>query len=199
MSSKKRPTLERWREKTDARIFDEAGFHQFKAERSIFVLGVMGFAGAWSRTGLKDEALTAYIKAAKAALQSEFEAHKARHGPKLVISSGATNKGVLELTYTLCDELAILSMGVTPSRTLAYPVGRMDYLIPFGSRYGDESDVFLRTSDALLLLGGGAQSERETRAGCAAGTPVTVIQGFGGAADAFTQQMLPGARFIAAR
>ncbi len=171
---------------------------KLKAERSLFVLGVMGFAGAWSKTKLKGAALQAHVAAAKAALKAELLAHQKARGPKLVVSSGATDRGVLELTYALCDELAILSMGVTPARTLAYPVGRMDYLIPHGQKYADESQVFLRTSDALLLLGGGPQSERETKAGHARGTPVTVIQGFGGAADQLDEGSLPNARFIKA-
>lgn len=186
----------RWKEKTDARLFDENGFMKLKAERSIFVLGVMGFAGAWSKTKLKGAALQAHVAAVKSALQEELLAHQKAHGPKLVVSSGATDHGVLKLTYELCDELAILSMGVTPARTLAYPVGRMDYLIPHGQRYGDESQVFLRTSDAFLLLGGGPQSERETREGHARGAEVTIIQGFGGVADQLDKEALPQARFI---
>ncbi len=186
----------RWKEKTDARLFDEGGFMRFKAERSIFVLGVMGFAGAWSKTKLKGAALKEHIAAAKEALKEQLLTHQKARGPKLVVSSGATNAGVLELTYALCDELAILSMGVTPARTLAYPIGRLDYLIPHGKKYGDESQVFLRTSDALLLLGGGPQSERETQQGHDRGTPVTIIQGFGGAADKLSEGVLPNARFI---
>mgnify|MGYP000265038086 CR=1 FL=1 len=188
--------LEQWREKTDARIFDEQTFLEHAQEQDCFVLGVLGYAGSWARSGYKGEALKRWVQKMTDALEESLVQEKAVHQEKLVVSSGATNLGVLQIAYALCEKHAILSLGVTPDRTLRYRIGKLDYLLPFGRSYGDESEVFLRTSDAFLLLGGGAQSKKEIIIAHQMKKPITIIQGFGGAADDFSEAELPDARFI---
>ena len=55
---------------------------------------------------------------------------------------------------------------------------------------------FVSMCDAFLLLGGGAQSQRESIAAHEQRKPVTVIQGFGGVADELGPEDLSRARFL---
>ena len=185
-----------WKGRTGAQLLSESAWATLCAERPRFVLGVLGYAGRWERTGLRGTALHAFVAAARAALRDQLLVLQAQHGPQLAMASGATNRGVLELAYELCAELGITALGVAPEQVLNYPLAPMDYLLPVGRRFGDESATFVRISDALLLLGGGGQSRREIRMGAAAGKPLTIVQGFGGAADQFIAAELPAARFV---
>lgn len=188
--------LSRWSEKTTARLFTPDAFASYKTTQRFFLLGVMGFAGPWRRSGLEGEQLTSMISGVRQALRRELEDAQLTHKDRLVVVSGATRAGVLEQTYELCHDLGIFAMGVTPDRALAYPLGAMDFVVPFGRRFGDESGVFLDLCDAFLLLGGGPQSKRETLEAARRQKPTTVVRGFGGVADAFDEQNLPSARFI---
>ncbi|HEU5098899.1 MAG TPA: hypothetical protein VFU22_07770, partial [Roseiflexaceae bacterium] len=119
-----------------------------------------------------------------------------RYGDRLVVASGATNEGVLRLAYEVCAFLSITAMGIAPDQALDFPLGQMQYVLPFGRAFGDESPVFVRTIDELLVLGGGPQSRREVFAAAEAGQPMTIIQGFGGIADQLSCADLPAARFV---
>ena len=185
-----------WKERTGAQLLSESAWATLCAERSRFVVGVLGYAGRWERTGLRGAALHPLVAAARAALRDQLLALQAQHGPQLAMASGATNRGVLQLAYELCAELGITALGVAPEQVLNYPLAPMDYLLLVGRRFGDESAAFVRISDVLLLLGGGEQSEREIRMGAAAGKPITIVQGFGGVADQLTAAELPTTRFV---
>ncbi|EDM79497.1 hypothetical protein PPSIR1_35262 [Plesiocystis pacifica SIR-1] len=180
----KPPEPQAWRAKTEAAFHTPASFAAYKQAQGFALLGVMGYAGSWRRTGKTGAALKAHVAAARAALEAELCAARERHGIKLVMASGATNNGVLELAYDLCVELGILAMGITSGRALAYEVGAMDFVVPVGSRFGDESQDFVELCDEFLVLGGGDQSLAEAEAALAVDKPVRVIVGFGGAADA---------------
>lgn len=177
------PDPEAWRAKTAAALHSPASFAAYKQAQGFALLGVMGYAGSWRRTGKTGEALAAHVGAARAALKSELLAARERHGLELVMASGATNNGVLAQAYDLCAELGILAMGITSNRALAYEVGAMNFVVPVGSRFGDESEAFVELCDEFLVLGGGDQSRREAEAALERGKPVRVIVGFGGAAD----------------
>ncbi|MEO1269438.1 MAG: hypothetical protein AAFX99_15220 [Myxococcota bacterium] len=190
------PNWEAWSEKTDAQLLTEKAFIARKHHEGWHVLGVMGFAGSWKRSGLAGEQLTAYVEGMASALRTYLTLQQERWGASLVVSSGATYAGTLQLTYDICTEQGIRAMGVTPDRTLRYPIGRLDLLLPVGRRYGDESEVFLNTADAFVLVGGGDQSRRETEEAHRRGKPVSIIQGFGGVADIFSAKQLPQAIFF---
>src|SRR5262245_29201054 len=185
-----------WRQRTGADVFTEATFAAKKARESLYVVGVMGFAGKWERSGFAEDDLLWFVEEARTALRGELLALARSHADRLVVATGGTNSGVLELTYSLCAELGITAMGITPDRALNYELGAMAYVLPVGRYFGDESDVFVRQCDAFLLLGGGKQSQKETLAAAALGKPIVVIQGFGGVADEFTPEQLPAARFV---
>lgn len=198
-SRKGRSNGEQWSDKTDATLLTEADFLAQKQQESWHVIGVMGFAGSWRHTGLSGEELANHKHNMKAALASILLAEKAWWDDALVVSSGATNAGVLQLTYELCTEHRIRALGVAAAQTLDHSIARLDMLIPSGKQFGDESDVFLRTADAFLLLGGGMQSRDEVLKAHSMGKPITVIQGFGGAADELSTNALPDAVFVDAQ
>jgi hypothetical protein len=190
------PAWERWREATNARLCTEDDVHRLKQEQGLFLLGVMGFAGSWRHAPHKGDALVHWIDSMRQALACELLAYRDVYGDALVVVSGATSMGVLELTYDLCEQHEITAMGITSDRALQYELGQMDYVLPFGRSFGDESDIFVRACDAFVLLGGGQQSARETRSANRQGKVVTVLQGFGGVADEFDSTQLLLARFV---
>ena len=186
----------KWREETDADILDATGFADWKTAGARFVVGVMGFSGAWRRSGLSGKALQDHILDAELALSRQLVALKDTHADRLVMCSGATNTGVPGLAYSLCTQHQITGAGITAGAALRYRLGEMAVLVVVGKRFGDESAVFVQSCDAFLLLGGGKQSAKECRMAAAAGKPITVIQGFGGVADGLTGGELQGARFV---
>ena len=182
-----------------ATVLTARGFQDWRAQGGWFVLGVMGFAGAWHRSGLSGPALEAYIADMRRAIGAELDRLQALHGARLAVASGATNLGVLQVTYALCAARGICAVGIAPSAVLRYTLAPLQVVVPVGRRFGDESEVFVQGCDAFLLVGGGAQSDREARMAHLRERPITVIQGFGGAADALSAAELPGARWVAGR
>ncbi|MFT5686319.1 MAG: hypothetical protein ACI8RZ_007275, partial [Myxococcota bacterium] len=51
----------KWRVKTDADISDASGFTTWKAAGGRHVVGVMGYSGAWRRSGLTGPALEDFV------------------------------------------------------------------------------------------------------------------------------------------
>jgi hypothetical protein len=184
-----------WRQRSSAEVHTEAGFARLKALRGWRLLGVMGFAGRWERSGLTGNDLSWLVGEARSALRREL-ARARDAGPALHVATGGTNTGVLELVYELCSDLGIPAVGITPDRALNYEVGAMAHVVPVGEFFGDESEAFVALCDEFLLLGGGKQSHRETMAASSMGKLVTVIQGFGGVADELSPETLPAARFV---
>jgi hypothetical protein len=181
---------------TSASIVTEARFACLKHRLRMRVVGIVGFARPWLQLGLQGPALAQLIADARATICHELADRQRRYGERLVVASGATNEGVLRLTYEVCAFLNIMAMGIAPDQALDFPLGSMHYMLPSGRAFGDESPVFVRTIDELLVLGGGAQSEREVFAAAEANQPMTIIQGFGGIADRLTPAALPAARFV---
>jgi hypothetical protein len=185
-----------WRNHTNAEIVTEARFMQLKQHSRWRVVGVAGFARPWSQLELQGASLAQLVADARATICHELVERQRRYAHQLIVASGATNQGVLQLAYEVCEFLNIVAMGVAPDQVSNYPLGRMRFMLPFGARFGDESHVFLRTVDELIVLGGGAQSQREVLAAAQTRMPITIIQGFGGIADQLTRAELPAARFV---
>jgi hypothetical protein len=186
----------KWRMHTSASVVSEARFACLKHRSRLRVVGFVGFSRPWLQLGLYGTMLAQTLADARATICYELVARQQRYGERLVVASGATNVGVGRLAYEVCAFLNIMAMGIAPEQALDFPLGKMDYVLPFGQTFGDESHVFVRTIDELLVLGGGAQSEREVFAAAAANQPMTIIQGFGGIADQLTPAALPAARFV---
>lgn len=178
----------RWRGRTRAQVLDGATFSHLRAERGWFVLGVMGHVRAWRSPTDGDDA--------RRALAVELDAAGARHGPRLAVASGATDAGVLSVVYALCAERRLTAIGITCDAGRDLPLAPLDWLVPVGRRFGDESALFVDTCDAFVVLGGGEQARREAIGGRAQDKPVTLIRGFGGAADDLAELGLPGARVV---
>jgi len=187
-----------WATKTTAMFLNEGEFKLFKEHSGLHVLGVTGFSGQWSEQKIKDdEVVRDDAKAATAAIANFLSELKAIHGDKLVVSSGATMEGVPKIIYEECEKLGITAMGVACAKAFDYALGKMKYLIIQGDAWGEESATFLGTSDELLMVGGGGQAKREAIAAASEGKPVTIFQGYKGAADQLTSVDLPDARFVA--
>jgi hypothetical protein len=185
----------RWRASTSADLVDESQFTRLKRMANLRVVGVAGFARPWWQLERTGSALDQIIADARATLCFELAERQRHYGNRLVVASGATNQGVLRTAYEVCAFLNINAMGIAPDEALDFSLGQMRYMLPYGARFGDESQVFVRTIDELIVMGGGAQSEREVFAAAAAGRPITVIQGFGGIADRLTPATVANARF----
>jgi hypothetical protein len=185
-----------WRLRTSAEVCSASAFAERKPASQWYILGVLGFAGRWERSGLTCDALERFSTDARQALQAELVRCHATHQERLIVCTGATNTGVLQLTYELCAALGFKTMSVAPDRALNYELGQLDYVIPLGEAFGDESEWFVHLSDEFVLLGGGKQSHREVLMAAAQGKPITVIQGLGGVADELTAADLPAARFV---
>jgi hypothetical protein len=190
------PRRSEWRKRTNAEIVNERDFARLKANLGLYVTGVLGFAGPWERSGLDDEELAAFVAEARDALTIELRRVQETYGERLVVATGATNTGVLELTYAICQEKHIATFSVAPDCALNYEIGTLQYVLPHGREFGDESALFVSLCDEFILLGGGKQSYREILAAQEAAKPITVIQGFGGVADEFDTSQLPHARFV---
>ncbi|MEL6347699.1 MAG: hypothetical protein AAFV53_31625 [Myxococcota bacterium] len=187
---------DRWKNKTDAVVCSPANARRWKADGNLHLVGVMGFSGAWRRSGLRGDVLRQYIDDIDTILRAVLQQRRNTYQEWLVMCSGATNIGVPGKAYQICAELGITTMGVTAAAAARYTLAPMQRLVPVGRRFGDESHVFVDLCDEFVILGGGNQSDAETRAAHQARKPITVIQGFGGAADQFTSTTLPGAIFI---
>lgn len=186
-----------WASKTSAVLLSQEEFTKLKEREGLHIVGVTGFSGQWSEAKIAaDEGIRSDVGAATAAITEYLTELKAAHGDKLVLSSGATMEGVPKIIYDLCEKMGITAMGVTSAKAIDYPLGKMSYLIVHGSDWGEESPIFLATSDELLMVGGGGQAKREAIAASTEGKPLTVLQGYKGTADQLTQEDVPNAKFV---
>lgn len=179
-----------WALRTSAEFLTPSALMARKLEQGWHLLGVVGFAGAWRKGSQQLQA------DARQMLEAEFGRALAQHGDRLVVVSGATNAGVLQLTYAACQRMGIAAMGITAGHALSFDLAPMQFVVPVGQRFGEESPVFLAAIDEMVMLGGGGQSRDEAISAGQRGMLVTVIQGFGGTADELTTAELPGARWL---
>lgn len=105
-------------------------------------------------------------KAAKEILTKVFRELQDKHPHKEIeIVSGYTNSGVPKIAYELADAFMFTTVGFSAKQALSvrsgvYPV---DKVIIYGSKFGDESEEFVRYIDGLIRVGGGPQSRAETQ------------------------------------
>jgi hypothetical protein len=120
---------------------------------SIIKYGIVGF----SRKDF-DQKQAAQI------LRACFEKIKRKHPNTTVeIVSGYTNTGVPKLAYELANEFGFVTVGFSAQQALevscgVYPVQKV---VLIGQQFGDESEDFVQYIDALIRVGGGAQSKHE--------------------------------------
>lgn len=175
--------LDRWALKTAAQILREDEFLKIKEGEHLYVAGFAGFAGKWKREGMTDDETQKIESNVREAVRSELNrlAEEAKEkGKTLIVASGATNAGVLEVVYSECKNMRIKAMGVTTDVILRkdFPVGEMQYLISYGDDWGMESKIFTDIIDELVVVGGGKQSAKEAEVLLNSGRPVTVKEYF---------------------
>ncbi len=181
-----------WERKTGATYLRPESWRAHAVD--LYVVGVAGYAGPWQ--GTPDDPAARRAEEAKEMLRDVLRHRQQEHRERLCVVSGATNAGVLALVYALCAQYDIRSAGVTAGQGLEHGLASMHWIVPFGRKFGDESQLFVDTLDELIVLGGGAQSLAEAKMAAAAGKKVVAIRGFGGAADAMTPADVPTAQFV---
>lgn len=180
----------RWRRATAAIACRPADFRRRKRAEGLFVAGVVGYSGSFRQNPAPNAEQRA-VTCLAAIISGLRDQH-----PALIMASGATDLGVPGLAYAECARQGVEAIGITAAAALNHPLAAMSTVIPVGRRFGDESQVFIELCDAFWILGGGAQSAAEMRQAHAVGKPITVLQGLGGAADAFSLAELPEATFV---
>jgi hypothetical protein len=116
---------------------------------SMYRIGVVGF----SRSQFDHAAARTELAAALDALRT----------PGASVVSGLTNQGVPRIAYELATERSLRTVGFSARQALRVRAGRwpVDEQILVGARFGDESTAFVAYIDALIRIGGGAQSRHE--------------------------------------
>ncbi|MEM9691338.1 MAG: hypothetical protein AAGA56_02230 [Myxococcota bacterium] len=180
-----------WRRLTDAQILRPRGLKLAARHAGATLIGVVGFSGSWRNNPRREAADTV-----ARALRAWFARKRPEENRTIWCVSGATDLGVPAIAYRVADELGLRCVGVTPAAAMSHPLARLDYLVPIGKRFGDESRVFVELCDELWMFGGGPQSESEVRLATQMGKPIVVAQGVGGTADLLTKRDLPTATFI---
>lgn len=189
-------SAQEWSDATGAHVVSIKSFLQEKEHCKWYTVGVLGYAGSWKHAPFTGELLVRWQHAMHTALHQVFASYSKQYPDRWMVISGATAVGVLNIAYTLCHTLSIPTMGIAPDRALQHPLARLDRMLPYGKSFGDESKIFVQLCDAFVVLGGGAQSKKELHMATRQGKPITVIQGFGGIADALTPEELPTATWI---
>ncbi len=188
---------QKYASKTNAAIVSAQDFDAIRERERLHVVGVTGFSGQWGQSKIdSDPAVKSNVDAAIVALEGHLVALKDKHGDKLILSSGATMEGVPKIIYDLCQKHGIAAMGVTCEKALKYELGKMKYLIIEGQEWGAESATFLRTSDEIVMLGGGGQAKKEAIAAGVEGKKVSIFLGYGGSADQLAPSEVENAEFI---
>ncbi|MBN2052704.1 hypothetical protein JW756_04325 [Candidatus Woesearchaeota archaeon] len=96
-------------------------------------------------------------------------------GFDIIVVSGITNCGVLKIAYEQAKKRGWKTAGVGCKKALDFknnwfPIDEEPVII--GDNWGDESEYFINSIDALIRVGGGPQSLRESDAVKKMGKPV---------------------------
>lgn len=178
---------QQWKDLTTARVLSAEQLQHEKQNAAARAIGVIGFSSGFEKCDRPNAESTC-----RETLRRLFLQRKESHPETpLWCISGATNVGVPRIAYEQAGELGVTRIGVTAAAAREFELAELEYLTIFGEQFGDESEIMLALCDEIWLIGGGNQSERETRRAVQLGVPVTIVQGFGGAADSFQPDELP--------
>lgn len=89
-----------------------------------------------------------------------------------VIVSGATNMGIPKLVYEEAENYNMYLMGVMCKDGYTCELYPCDNILAVGNNWGDESETFIDLIEELYKIGGGPQSEKETKMALKKGLPV---------------------------
>lgn len=115
----------------------------------IFRVGVVG---SCPPTKFDIPAAERAIKLAYDTIAREYGGHR------IVIVSGLTNVGVPALAYAEAVKRGWRTVGVACRLACQHPLFDVDQTIIVGDNWGDESKTFVSSIDAIIRVGGGAQS-----------------------------------------
>ncbi|HCT84244.1 MAG: hypothetical protein DKM50_05480 [Candidatus Margulisiibacteriota bacterium] len=113
----------------------------------------VGFAGNTGRKtdlGLHNQILSGLIDNIRPSFFTQMEA-----------VSGMTNVGGVRAYYEMAKENNISRSGIMSSKGIGYKLADCDNMVVWGNEWGSESNIFLSSSDVLLVLGGGDQTAKE--------------------------------------
>ena len=91
--------------------------------------------------------------------------------PAIAIVSGLTNVGVLAIAYEEAVKRGWKTVGVACQRAMEHELFPVDEQLVVGDNWGDESSAFVSILDAMIRIGNGKQSIRETEEVRAQGLP----------------------------
>lgn len=93
-------------------------------------------------------------------------------GKEIQIVSGLTNVGVLKIAYEEATKRGWKTIGVACKKAEDHPLYPVDESFVIGDNWGDESPTFLGMINAMIRIGVGLQSIRETEVVKQRGEPV---------------------------
>ena len=126
-------------------------------ERGKLRLGVVGYCPP---TRFDETKGLEMVQASYNAVMGDFP------GWEITVVSGLTNVGVLRLAYEEAKRRGWRTAGVACEKAYAlrdqwFPVDEEPLIV--GKEWGEESETFLTSIDALVRIGGGPQSRREAK------------------------------------
>ena len=92
-------------------------------------------------------------------------------GKTIIIVAGLTDVGVLAIAYEEAVRRHWMTAGIACKRAVEHPLFPVDMKQIVGENWGDESPAFVALLDAIIRIGNGKQSIRETEAVKAKGLP----------------------------
>lgn len=140
----------------DQRLFKgkHVSIHQFMSETDDKLR--VGFAG---NSGRKSD-----LGRQKAIINQLLLSTDSRFHGQIEGVSGMTNLCGVRAFYEALEDLRINSSGIMSEKGLGYKLANAQRMVVWGSDWGNESDVFLRSIDILIALGGGGQTGNEIKA-----------------------------------
>ncbi len=114
------------------------------------IIGIVGYSDNKSKTDLAKKLLKEAIL--EIANPQEVE---------ISICSGLTNLGIPSLAYEFALEHDLFTIGVACEKAKEYECFPVDEEVIVGDDWGDESEMFLSMIDAMVMIGGGEQSQKE--------------------------------------
>ena len=113
-------------------------------------IGVVGYSGA----KFNEDIAKALLAIAFDIIDKEFS--------DIEIVSGLTDIGIPGLAYEMADKRGWKTVGLSAKEAKEYDCYDVDEEIIVGEKFGEESEEFIKTIDALIRIGGGKQSMDET-------------------------------------
>ena len=137
----------------ESRVLGTAKAAMYRITQDALMLGVVGYCPPTRFD--EDEArrmiVDAYDRVRKSCPDRE-----------IAVVSGLTNVGVLKIAYDEAAKRGWKTVGVACEGAMEHPLFPVTARIVVGANWGDESPTFVGVLDAIVRIGTGKQSVRET-------------------------------------